>query len=656
MICVAFLWSAALMAQQRTHHVESGETLYGISRQYSVSIEALVEANPFLNEGLKEGQDLTIPASDLNTNRLQSTADTSRYDVHVVEAGQTLYSLSRLWNLSIEDLIELNPQLEDGLKIGQELRLPKGTLKTAEESAQPDLRDGMQKHLVLPGETVYSLSRGAGWTEEAFLEANPKVREEGLESGTYVWLPTVETTQLVREIVLTDITPVEVPDTLLTHSDKEVRDSTTGPQPRYKVVRIEQGDSWTTLERKYATSKEELIRRNPEMINGIHPGRYIIVPTAPVVDSNDEETLRSNWMELGDRKVHFALALPLFLEENDSLAAAYVQGTSAPRVYPRSQIAMDFYAGLKVAIDTLRSFGLEVEMDVYDTRNDPIMVRRIAEEIGSSGAEFVIGPLYSRNAEEMARELPDEWIISPLSRTVETQRRMRLVQAASSMDQEYLELARWINEEARDANVVFVRRNLDDQKQRVRNFMQHLEASEYRTISHITMGETLLRTQDIRNRLAAGKRDVFVVLDDDPVLMTSFVNGAANLRDSSISVLTTSKLLGMRTLEVEKLNRLDVYMSDVEYIDYDAPHTNAFLSSFRSTMGTEPVRFAYHGYDVGLYFIPLFALTGDHDNIVWPGNYGLIKRHRLSDHAGEGPANTGVYLLHLEDYHWVPKN
>ncbi|GGH72747.1 hypothetical protein GCM10011318_17030 [Phaeocystidibacter marisrubri] len=656
---IALLLSGGLMAQERTHHVESGETLYGISKSYHVSIEALVEANPVLREGLKEGQDLIIPSADLSTqNRPVEKVDTLRFDYYVVEPKQTLYSLSRLWEIPIERIVELNPSLENGLKVGQRLALPKGTLTAVgQETDTTQVKAGYERHLVLPGETVYSLTHGVV-SEDLFFEVNPEVKEEGLKSGSYVWLPSEETTDMVSEVVMRDVLPMTLPDTIK-QVIPAIRNRQNEIQPvakaTLKVVRVQEGDSWTVLERKYKTTKERLIELNPETMNGLRVGQYIIVPVAPAIVNSVTDDESSQWALLNRRKVHFALALPLYLEENDSLARRFASGLGAAKVLPQSQFAYDFYAGLKLAMDTLRQFGLEIEVDVYDTRNDPIRVREISRQIDQSRAQFVMGPIYSRNAEEMARQLPNEWIVSPLSRTVNTNGKFKLVQAVSAVNQEHLAIATWINEEGRDANIVFVRRNGETQKKDVQVFLQHIEASEYRTISQIEMGENLITTQQIRNSLAAGKRDIFVILDDDPVLMTSFLNGVSSTRDSSITVITTGKLLEMKTLEIGKLNNLDLYISDVEYVDYQSEDVIEFVLKFREVMKSEPSRFAFHGYDAGLYYLTLFGLTDDLDEMEWPNYDGVIKRQRTEDHVGYGPYNSGVFILHLEDFKWLLK-
>ncbi|NVK26977.1 MAG: LysM peptidoglycan-binding domain-containing protein [Flavobacteriia bacterium] len=642
-------------AQERTHHVEKGETLYSISRTYGVTIERLIESNPMLREGLKEGQDLVIPPSDISQTRTQiQTIDTVRFDYHKVVAGETIYSLTREWGMTYDELLELNPELSEGLKVNQLLKLPKGTLEGV-VTEEPETKEGFIQHHVRRGETVYSLTRSIHWPANELYEANPQLLEEGLKAGTVVWIPDNAVSRLYtkRDSLLGIEQVVVIQDS---SSDSTKIEEEKKPESKYMVVRTERGDDLDDLLERYDVSFEEILRLNPELVGGVRPNRNIIVPR-PVADTTNVGLVESlegldGLQLLNKQKIHIAVALPLYLKENDSLAMRYNIGEALPQVYSRSRFAFDFYSGLKLAIDTLLGYGLDVEVDVYDTRNDQDRVREIAREIQQNKPDLVIGPLYSQNAETLSRELKDTWIVSPLSRTINNENSPRLVQAVTPMSQEHLALAKWVNDSAGDANIIFVRRINDVEKVNVQRFMQHLEASETRTLSTLEMGEDLFSRMMVRNKMAAGRRDVFVILDSDPVLLTSFINSIASLNDSSATVLCTSRLLGNKTIEIEKLNKVDLYISDVEYVDYSAPQVNSFIARYRDEMGTEPPRFAFHGYDVGMYFLPLFTLNKTYQTELWGGNQGIMKIHRFTQNEDELLVNSGVFLLHLDNFRW----
>lgn len=97
--------------------VSPGETIYGISTKYQVSITELLEINPELESGLKVGQVINIPYNEAVVNRQKAIA-TGNAKVHKVESGETLYSLSRKYNVSVDQLMKWNNM---DLKVGQEV-------------------------------------------------------------------------------------------------------------------------------------------------------------------------------------------------------------------------------------------------------------------------------------------------------------------------------------------------------------------------------------------------------------------------------------------------------------------------------------------------------------------------------------------------------
>ena len=97
------------------HQVRRRETVYGISRQYDISQEELLRNNPHARAGLRPNMILRIPKQ---TERIISFIE------YTVPPGQTMFSLSREFNVSIEEIEKLNPLVKDGLKAGQTIRIP----------------------------------------------------------------------------------------------------------------------------------------------------------------------------------------------------------------------------------------------------------------------------------------------------------------------------------------------------------------------------------------------------------------------------------------------------------------------------------------------------------------------------------------------------
>ena len=101
-----------------THVIAKGETLYAISRKYGVSVQKLTQLNPAIDfNALSIDQRIIIRE---NTNEV-AILDATSTDYHVVEKGETLYAISRKYNISVSDLKSKNNLSSSVLSIGQNL-------------------------------------------------------------------------------------------------------------------------------------------------------------------------------------------------------------------------------------------------------------------------------------------------------------------------------------------------------------------------------------------------------------------------------------------------------------------------------------------------------------------------------------------------------
>lgn len=107
--------------KKKLHEVKAKETLYGISKKYGINVENLTQANiANLADGLKTGMFLEIPTASPVLTAVKS----SGIKTHLVVKDDTVYSLTRLYGVSFEELVLANPFLKDGLKLGTQLIVP----------------------------------------------------------------------------------------------------------------------------------------------------------------------------------------------------------------------------------------------------------------------------------------------------------------------------------------------------------------------------------------------------------------------------------------------------------------------------------------------------------------------------------------------------
>ena len=155
------LFSVSLKAQETTaetitvnnkqyykHIVQKGETLYAISKKYNVSVDDIKKANKGLGESLSLNQEILIPIrrNTQNADSAYVPKNKSDYLEVTVQKGQTLYSISKSYGVSLNDLIAINPTIENGLKEGQIIYIP---IKKLKENQFPNFWHFLRK-LTLP--------------------------------------------------------------------------------------------------------------------------------------------------------------------------------------------------------------------------------------------------------------------------------------------------------------------------------------------------------------------------------------------------------------------------------------------------------------------------------------------------------------------------
>ena len=102
---------------QETHDVKRGETLYSVSKQYDVSISEIVKANPSAKRGLRKGMSIVIPI-------IHETIDTVVYIMHTVRPLESFYSIKNKFGVSEKTLLEFNPILVEGFRSGMKIKIP----------------------------------------------------------------------------------------------------------------------------------------------------------------------------------------------------------------------------------------------------------------------------------------------------------------------------------------------------------------------------------------------------------------------------------------------------------------------------------------------------------------------------------------------------
>lgn len=137
------------------HRIEEKETLYAISRRYGVPITSILEFNTSAEGGLSVGQLLKIPY----TPKTKTPAVTQRERMHTVSSGETLFSISKLYDVTVDELKTWNSLKDNSLSAGQQLVIRKKATTTTENVRVPNVQSVSSTHTVASKETLFSIAR-----------------------------------------------------------------------------------------------------------------------------------------------------------------------------------------------------------------------------------------------------------------------------------------------------------------------------------------------------------------------------------------------------------------------------------------------------------------------------------------------------------------
>ena len=166
-----------------THKVKKKETLFGLAKQYEISIEQIKVYNPTLERvGLKRKMMLRIPVFESPVMVIEApSVDTESY---LVPPKATKWRIAYTYGITIQELEALNPSLKNGLKAGQILQLP---ISTKDSLVAPT--PAYNYYTVLPKEGYYRIEKKLGVSQGVLDSLNPELIAKGLQEGMVLKVP-----------------------------------------------------------------------------------------------------------------------------------------------------------------------------------------------------------------------------------------------------------------------------------------------------------------------------------------------------------------------------------------------------------------------------------------------------------------------------------
>lgn len=570
-----------------THTIAAGDTLFSLARTYGVTEEDILNAAEEISgerlsaSSLKLGEKLFIPKTE---DKKQSKRTKSLFRTHIVERGQTLYSIAKSYKISVAVIEEDNPDVDARtLAPGTELRIRRSEMGYAttdeiegverERNQSPTVGEGY--HQVQPGETVYSLSRRYGITEEEFLALN-NLTTNDLKVGMIV---------RVSKSIKSTLEGAEE----ATISASEERAEERQRRPRRSKEQTTEESSTDDVVAADSTTLADVIT---DFFSGYEP----------MADSLELKPVDVEFLTLGRHNtLNVALMLPFHIQEK------------ANRNY------VDFYKGVLIAMEDLKAEGYSINLSVYDTEHSAQKIKEIVDyEDGLLDAHLIIGPVYEEELRYVLDLAEDNNIpvVSPLA-DVEGIKSPVLFQMQSEEKYKYDKLAD-ILDGSREIVTIYaasndlafaeeVRAEAQMAPMRELNFAFNRDSYFYRRNADGSNGEyidikALMRTQTPKAYVIVADRDT----DIDRIL-TTLSSTRASIVDRGYSVGDYMVIGNRKWARLPNIERQSFFRNNVTFVmPYHAKRSDRAIRYFDgryiAAYNTLPSMYSYRGYDAAMIF------------------------------------------------------
>jgi LysM repeat protein len=571
----------------KIHIVEQGNTLYGLTQKYNTTTEAIIEANTGVEDGIKVGQRLYIPVAFEESEKTPSKK-------HVVKQRETLFGISRKYDLSVDDLVKANPGVEEGLKIGQELIIPlkdpKPTIVTKDplEIDKPkkvdsisvkyevQFDDSIVKYTVQREETLYSISRRFMVSVEELSEVN-EIKKNKIKPGQELIIPLKK--ERIERVELRNIRPQDTLRDTLQFEELELKE-------KYKVV----------------------------------------------------------------------VLLPFRIEANSKVLSGLLDENT--RLNKVSDIALDFLMGAQMALDSLKNMGLTADVVVLDTQGDTNIINSFIKGGEFENTDLIIGPFFPQLVEVVSSWCKENKVELIVPTSVPTKVLMDNPYVTTVVPSDLTMIGAMANYMANnhaDDKLFIMKGENQSIQDRVELFIKIFnealpeEFKEKEIIVINALGSSSGR--DIARKVDLDTANFFICLSDDVKQVMEFVNTlnasknySTGMKNANITLVGTKEWMDMNSLNNYYKNRFDFHFATSSHLNFSDSTVNEFIVDYRKKYAADPSKYSVHGFDVVLSQGARVLLKKDR-------NDGLMNYFAVS-HFGDkhGKENNGVFICKQSEF------
>jgi len=544
------------------------------------------------------------------------------YYLHVVEQGQTLFSICKAYGVSLEEVKRLNQKSDNNLSIFDVLKIP-----YSEPHAEQD--NNYYYYKVQKGETLYALSRKFAIKIKTILRDNPMYEKTPLGIGDIVKLP-------LREITM--------------------------PRESGEQMAVEKPES-----QSFSETRTMLLHEDAENTVAADTNRMPLYTSGQSVEEDTSFHFDVNTVVPDNKYVKVALLLPFFARENMILENSEPDSLSdrnSRQLLHKSEQFVYFYEGFLLALDSLKKEGYKIELYPFDTEKNTEKVLAITEKINELNPDLIVGPVYGSELRMIAVNLTNRSIplVYPLSsRSEDFAQYSNFLQVNPSFQVLAREMVEWLRSQENINPIVInpVEGEIIDEwsfNEAARE--KKIFTDQLRQLPDINFYKWNFQEDQLeifKQNLDLYKENVIILPTVKEVDISKILPVLSALADGyRITVVGLPDWQNFTSVDHETFYKLNVKLLSYSYIDPGKEQTQEFAETYRQYFYTEPHTLTNKAYDLALYFIPLVAKYGERslEAIRYYNKNGLFSRFYFMKVCNAcGLENRGLFIVNYgSDY------
>jgi len=623
LLIIFLISSIKIVAQPQKNYVKhtviAGENVTQIAKKYRVTPYDIYTLNPEAKNGIKENDILIINTIESKGEEKETRKERKirekleeekEINSYIVIAKDTKYSLSKKFDITIEELEKWNPFIvRDGLQEGQVLIVKNPVFEEKKEEKKGNVE--VKRYTIQPKDTKFSVAKRFGLTIDELEALNPEIKEsfpEGLE------------------IIVSNL--------------KENRNNS-----EYQQYTILNKETLYGVSKKFNVSQMEILKLNPELKEGFKEGLVINIPNNTLevnVDKIDKLKLvpAKNTREEKTLVMFLPFNIPLIESDTTKTKGEYLKNDRF------LNMTLDFYAGALIAIDSVKKLGYPVKVKIYDSESikSTNSIPSIIAKNDFSNVDAIIGP-FMDNQVEQASKILEKYnipIVSPLSnRNGKPFQNVYYAMPSEILQREML--FNYFKKNNGNVLAIFSSKKVSNKETLLAQFPD---------LKVVPLGEKGGVTAESISTLLDPTRKNFVILDTENRGMvlnaTSILKKLLPKFDIQLVVFELYEALDFEDIPIKTLTDLKMLFPSVTK-STDNGYYKSFQEKFKKVNNINPNQFATRGFDVTLDTVLRMYQEGGFVNSTVELSSEQLESKFSYRKIEEGNYNTGLYILQYTD-------